>query len=55
MARQSLMDAETTPAFMDFKLVFKATDERVVYEDAKKQQRSCTPLRQEKTGRVSAG
>ncbi len=27
------MDAETAPAFMDFKLVFKATNERVVYED----------------------
>jgi hypothetical protein len=28
------MDAETTPAFLDFKLVFKATDEPVKYEDA---------------------
>jgi hypothetical protein len=31
--RWPAMDAETTPAFMDFKLVFKATNERVVYED----------------------
>jgi hypothetical protein len=33
------MDAETTPAFMDFKLVFKATDELVKYEDALRQYR----------------
>ena len=31
--RWPAMDAETTPAFMDFKLVFTATNERVVYED----------------------
>jgi hypothetical protein len=27
------MDAETTPAFLDFKLVFEAIDEPVKYED----------------------
>jgi hypothetical protein len=31
--RWPAMDAETTPAFMDFKLVLKATDEPVKYED----------------------
>ena len=31
--RWPAMDAETTPAFMDFKLVFKATSEPVKYED----------------------
>lgn len=31
------MDAETTPAFLDFKLVFKSTDEPVKYEDATRQ------------------
>ena len=30
------MDADSTPAFMDFKLVFTATDEPVTYEDAKR-------------------
>ena len=33
------MDAGTTPAFMDFKLVFKATDEAVKYEDPSLQYR----------------
>jgi hypothetical protein len=33
------MDAETTPAFMDFKLVFKATDAPVKYEDPLRQYR----------------
>lgn len=33
------MDAETTPAFIDFKLVFEATDEPVKYEDAARQYR----------------
>lgn len=33
------MDAETTPAFMDFKLVFKATDDPVKYEDPMRQYR----------------
>lgn len=31
--RWPALDAEATPAFMDFKLVFKATDEAVTYED----------------------
>jgi len=33
------MDAETTPAFLDFKLVFKATDVPVRYEDPARQYR----------------
>jgi hypothetical protein len=33
------MDAETNPAFMDFKLVFKATDEPAKYEDPARQYR----------------
>ncbi len=33
------MDAETTPASMAFKLVFKATDEAVKYEDPARQYR----------------
>jgi len=37
--RWPAMDAETTPAFMDFKLVFKATDQPVKYEDAARQYR----------------
>ena len=37
--RWPAMDAETTPAFMDFKLVFKATDEPVKYEDPLRQYR----------------
>jgi hypothetical protein len=37
--RWPAMDAETTPASMDFKLVFKATDEAVKYEDAARQYR----------------
>jgi hypothetical protein len=32
-------DAETTPAFLDFKLVFKASDEPVRYEDPARQYR----------------
>jgi len=35
--RWPAMDAETTPAFMDFKLVLKATDEPVKYEDPSRQ------------------
>ena len=31
--RWPAMDADSTPAFMDFKLVFKATDEPVLYDD----------------------
>jgi hypothetical protein len=37
--RWPAMDAETTPAFLDFKLVFKATDESVKYEDTTRQYR----------------
>jgi hypothetical protein len=37
--RWPAMDAESTPAFLDFKLVFKATDEPVKYEDAMQQYR----------------
>jgi hypothetical protein len=33
------MEAETTPAFVDFKLVFKATDEPIKYEDPTRQYR----------------
>jgi hypothetical protein len=37
--RWPAMDAETTPAFLDFKLVFVATDEAAKYEDAARQYR----------------
>lgn len=37
--RWPAMDAETTPAFMDFKLVLNATDESVKYEDPARQYR----------------
>jgi hypothetical protein len=37
--RWPAMDAETTPAFMDFKLVMEATDDAVRYEDASRQYR----------------
>ena len=37
--RWPAMDAETTPALLDFKLVFKATDEPVKYEDPARQYR----------------
>jgi len=37
--RWPAMDAESAPAFMDFKLVFKAGDERVNYEDPSRQYR----------------
>jgi hypothetical protein len=37
--RWPAMDAETTPAFLDFKLVFKATDSPVKYEDPVRQYR----------------
>ena len=33
------MDAETVPAFMDFKLVLEATDQPVKYEDPSRQYR----------------
>ena len=35
--RWPAMHAETTPAFMDFKLVLNATDEPVKYEDPARQ------------------
>jgi hypothetical protein len=37
--RWPAMDAETTPAFLDFKLVFNARDEPVKYEDPARQYR----------------
>lgn len=37
--RWPAMDAETTAAFLDFKLVFKAGDEPVKYEDPTRQYR----------------
>lgn len=37
--RWPAMDAETTPAFLDFKLVFTSTDEPVGYEDPMRQYR----------------
>ncbi len=37
--RWPAMDAETNPAFLDFKLVLKATDEPVKYEDPTRQYR----------------
>jgi hypothetical protein len=37
--RWPAMDAETTPAFMDFKLLFKASPEPVKYEDPARQYR----------------
>jgi hypothetical protein len=37
--RWPAMDAESTPAFMDFKLVFKAGAESVRYEDPARQYR----------------
>jgi hypothetical protein len=37
--RWPVIDAETTPAFLDFKLVFKSTEEPVKYEDASRQYR----------------
>jgi hypothetical protein len=37
--RWPAMDAGSTPAFMDFKLVFKAAGESVTYEDASRQYR----------------
>lgn len=37
--RWPAMDAETTPAFLDCKLVFKATDDPVRYEDPARQYR----------------
>jgi len=35
--RWPAMDAETNPAFLDFKVVFRATDEAVSYENAMQQ------------------
>lgn len=37
--RWPAMDAETNPAFMDFKLIVKASDEPVKYEDPTQQYR----------------
>ena len=37
--RWPAIDAETTPAFLDFKLVFKSREEPVDYEDASRQYR----------------
>jgi len=37
--RWPALDAETTPAVMDFRLVFKSTDEPVKYEDPTRQYR----------------
>jgi hypothetical protein len=37
--RWPAMDAETTPAYLDFKLVFKSTDKPVKYEDPTRQYR----------------
>jgi hypothetical protein len=37
--RWPAMNAKATPAFMDFKLIFKATDESVKYEDPMQQYR----------------
>ena len=37
--RWPAMDAETTPAFLDFKLVFTSTGEPVKYENAMQQYR----------------
>ena len=37
--RWPAMDAESTPAFLDFKLVFRAGDEPVKYEDPMQQYR----------------
>ncbi len=37
--RWPAMDAQTTPAFLDFKLVFTSTDEAVKYEDPMRQYR----------------
>jgi hypothetical protein len=37
--RWPAMDAETTPAYLDFKLVFKSTEEPVKYDDPARQYR----------------
>jgi len=37
--RWPAMDAESTPAFLDFELVFQSTDESVKYEDPTRQYR----------------
>jgi hypothetical protein len=37
--RWPAMDAESTPAFLDFKLVFESTHEAVKYEDPTRQYR----------------
>jgi len=37
--RWPAMDAESTPAFMDFKLAFRATEEPVTFEDPTRQYR----------------
>jgi hypothetical protein len=45
--RWPAMDAESTPAYLDFKLVFKSTEEPVKYDDPARQYRSTDsgPLR----------
>lgn len=37
--RWPAMDAETTPAYLDFKLVFNCTEQAVKYEEATRQYR----------------
>jgi hypothetical protein len=37
--RWPAIDAESTPAFLEFKLVFKSTEEPVKYEDSSRQYR----------------
>lgn len=37
--RWPAMDAETTPAFLEFRLVFKSTEEPIKYEDPCRQYR----------------
>jgi hypothetical protein len=44
--RWPAMDAETVPAFMDFKLVLKATDDPVTYEDPS----AAVPIRRTQSG-----
>jgi hypothetical protein len=39
--RWPAMDAETTPAYLDFKLVLKGTEQPVKYEDPARQLNNC--------------